>query len=38
MFSDHGLSHVVVDRETEPPKLSPGGKLRSVIPLVAHET
>jgi len=38
MFSDHGLSHVVVDRGTEPPKLSPGGKLRSVIPLVAHET
>ncbi|MGH3535474.1 MAG: phenylacetate--CoA ligase family protein, partial [Pseudonocardiaceae bacterium] len=38
MFSDHGLSQVVVDRGTEPPKLSPGGKLRSVIPLVAHET
>jgi hypothetical protein len=32
MLSDHGLSHVAVDRAAEPPELSPGGKFRSVIP------
>ncbi len=37
MLSDHGLSHVAVDRATEPPELSPGGKFRSVIPLVVHD-
>jgi phenylacetate-CoA ligase len=36
MLSDHGLRHVAVDRATEPPELSPGGKFRSVIPLAAH--
>jgi phenylacetate-CoA ligase len=35
MLSDHDLDHVVVDRGTEPPELSSGGKLRSVIPLIS---
>jgi len=33
MLKEHELDHVVVERGTEPPELSPGGKLRSVIPL-----
>ena len=36
MLSDHGLSHVAVDRATEPPELSSGDKFRLVIPLVVH--
>ncbi|MGB6227672.1 MAG: phenylacetate--CoA ligase family protein, partial [Pseudonocardiaceae bacterium] len=38
MLYDHGLSNVVIDRGTEPPELSPGGKLRPIIPFVTHGT
>jgi len=33
MLKENGLAHVTVERGTEPPELSPGGKMRSVIPL-----
>ncbi|WP_394827748.1 hypothetical protein [Pendulispora albinea] len=33
MLTKHGLAHVAIERGTEPPELSPGGKLQSVIPL-----
>lgn len=36
MLFDHGLSHVAVDRATEPPELSSGDKFRLVIPLIVH--
>ena len=32
MLAEHELTHVVVERGAELPELSPGGKLRSVIP------
>ncbi|MGH3916700.1 MAG: phenylacetate--CoA ligase family protein [Pseudonocardiaceae bacterium] len=38
MLSDYQLGHVIVDRGTEPPELSPSGKFQSVIPFVADET
>jgi phenylacetate-coenzyme A ligase PaaK-like adenylate-forming protein len=33
MLAEHDLAHVLVERARELPELSPGGKLRSVIPL-----
>lgn len=37
MLSDHGLSHVTVDRATEPPELSPGGKSGRPSPLLCTD-
>ncbi|TDC71420.1 phenylacetate--CoA ligase family protein [Streptomyces hainanensis] len=33
LFADHRLGHVTVERATEPPQQSPGGKIRLVLPL-----
>lgn len=32
LLADHGLGHVTVTRATEPPRQTPGGKYRTVIP------
>ncbi|WP_281174169.1 hypothetical protein [Amycolatopsis taiwanensis] len=37
MLADRGLSHVELQRATEPPQQSDGGKFRPVIPF-AHST
>lgn len=34
MLSEHRLRHVAVDRASEPPEQSAGGKHRAVIPLI----
>ena len=33
LLASHGLGHVAVERATEPPQQSPGGKYRTVVPL-----
>ena len=35
LLRDHGLDDVRVERGTEPPEQSPGGKYRAIIPLRA---
>ena len=37
LLEEHGLSHVKIERATEPPEQSKGGKFRQVIPLEAAE-
>ena len=38
LLADHDLSHVQIERASEPPEQSTGGKFRQVIPLTAAET
>jgi hypothetical protein len=33
LLVEHGLGHVSVEQAAEPPKPSPGGKFRTVVPL-----
>ncbi|ULN44852.1 phenylacetate--CoA ligase family protein (plasmid) [Mycolicibacterium crocinum] len=35
LLTDHQLGHVTVTRDTEPPQQTPGGKYRTVIPLIS---
>lgn len=34
LLTEHELTHVTVERAAEPPEQSPGGKYRTVIPLI----
>lgn len=38
LLAEHDLSHVQIERASEPPEQSAGGKFRQVIPLKATET
>jgi hypothetical protein len=37
MLAEHDLSHVTIERASEPPEQSSGGKFRQVIPLPVKE-